>query len=591
MSKSSYLENESSSKSINATLHEKSQFARRYRLNRSYMASLKSENLLQNHFIEAGLRTWSHKPPDDIHWGWESPECQLRGHFPGHWLAAAARIYHQTGDMELKGKADYIVSRLAECQLENGGEWLGSIPTTYMDWISRGKKVWAPQYTLHKTWMGLVDMARYAENDQALKLADRWADWYCRWTDSFSREQLDDILDFETGGMLEVWADLLDLTGDKKYLSLIERFDRPRLFEPLLAGKDVLTNRHANTTIPEIHGAARVYEVTGNERYRNIVEHYWQQAVTERGFFATGGQTSNEIWTGKHQQSTRLSPYNQEHCVVYNMIRLADFLLRWSGDVKYADYIERNIYNGLFAQQHLKTGMVAYYLPLHGGAKIKWGTPTHDFWCCHGTLVQASQLYAELAFYETKQGLMVSQAIPASCQWQYKGSELSVSQMVKVDRRSVTNPDDDLVILDIKADKAVECDIQVRIPWWTTQATVKINGQAYEHASGPSSWLTICKQWQNDTIEITFRRKLTLCATDDRPDLAAYMYGPLVLAALTDKEIRLAGGAVPDQVLRRFDDDYFDDVNYFTVGQAENCQVVPLYTVLDHQYAVYFQIE
>ncbi len=295
MSKSSYLENKSSCKSIKATLHEKSQFARRYRLNRSYMASLKSENLLQNHFIEAGLRTWSHKPPDDIHWGWESPECQLRGHFPGHWLAAAARIYHQTGDMELKGKADYIVSRLAECQLENGGEWLGSIPTTYMDWISRGKKVWAPQYTLHKTWMGLVDMARYAENDQALKLADRWADWYCRWTDGFSREQLDDILDFETGGMLEVWADLLDLTGDKKYLSLIERFDRPRLFEPLLAGKDVLTNRHANTTIPEIHGAARVYEVTGNERYRNIVEHYWQQAVTERGSIDFGRQSWREL--------------------------------------------------------------------------------------------------------------------------------------------------------------------------------------------------------------------------------------------------------------------------------------------------------
>ena len=43
----------------------------------------------------------------------------------------------------------------------------------------------------------------------------------------------------------------------------MERYDRPRLFERLLAGEDALTNMHANTTIPEAHGAARAWEVTG----------------------------------------------------------------------------------------------------------------------------------------------------------------------------------------------------------------------------------------------------------------------------------------------------------------------------------------
>ena len=27
----------------------------------------------------------------NIHWGWEAPVCQLRGHFLGHWISAADR--------------------------------------------------------------------------------------------------------------------------------------------------------------------------------------------------------------------------------------------------------------------------------------------------------------------------------------------------------------------------------------------------------------------------------------------------------------------------------------------------------------------
>jgi len=76
---------------------------------------------------------------------------------------------------------------------------------------------------------------------------------------------------------------------------------------PLLAGEDVLTNMHANTTIPEVLGAARAWEVTGDDRWRAIVEAYWHSAVTARGYFATGGQTCGEIWTPPHEQAARLA--------------------------------------------------------------------------------------------------------------------------------------------------------------------------------------------------------------------------------------------------------------------------------------------
>jgi len=400
--------------------------SQRAALNRRYMLSLKSEDLLQNHLMEAGL--WMPRDlPLEAHGGWESPTCQLRGHFLGHWLSAAAHAWANTADAELKGKADFIVSELARCQAENGNGWVGSFPEKYLDWAARGKKVWAPHYTIHKTLMGLVEMATLGGNPQALRVLELAARWFTRWTAQFSRDQMDDLLDVETGGMLEVWANLYALTGEAEHLELMRRYDRPRLFEPLLAGADPLTNKHANTTIPEIHGAARAWEVTGQERYRRIVDAYWKQAVTLRGMYATGGQTDDEVWSPPKQLAARLGHQTQEHCVVYNMMRLAEYLYRWTGEAHYADYWERNLVNGILAQQHPVTGMVAYYLPMRSGSVKQWGTPKRDFWCCHGTLVQAHTIHPEHMFYTNDNGLAVAQWLPSSADWQTSGVPVTVT--------------------------------------------------------------------------------------------------------------------------------------------------------------------
>ena len=100
----------------------------------------------------------------------------------------------------------------------------------------------------HLRTPGLISNRPCYEGIKALEVADRFADWFHRWTEQLSREQMDDLLDVETGGMLEAWADLYGATGEPKYLDLMERYTRSRLFEPLLDGQDPLTNQHANTT-------------------------------------------------------------------------------------------------------------------------------------------------------------------------------------------------------------------------------------------------------------------------------------------------------------------------------------------------------
>ncbi len=588
------------------------EFQKRYDLNRRYVMSLKNENLLQNFYHEAGLWNPRYRNTayggidlgDDIHWGWETPTCQLRGHFLGHWLSAAAYIYASTGDGEAKAKADTIVAELARCQERNGGEWAGSIPEKYFYWIAEGKRVWAPHYTVHKAFMGLIDMYNLTGNSQALEVAEKFAHWFHRWTQKFSREQMDDILNVETGGMLEAWADLYSITKKQMFLDLIEKYSRPRLFNPLLQGDDPLTNRHANTTIPEAHGAARAYEVTKDDRWRKIVEAYWKSAVTDRGYYCTGGQTSGEIWSPPQELSSRLGPITQEHCTVYNMIRLADYLFRWTGDVSYADYIERNIYNGILAQQNPETGMVAYFLPLQAGSKKIWGSPTKDFWCCHGTLVQANTRHNRYVYYQYEDGLLVAQYIPTEITWKQDGVSVRVSQQFDRElgkNRRIRQKDDpnhrpDHWVIDFTVECAEPADFTLcfRLPWWLSGVpAITVNGELVSVQSGPSSYFKILRTWKDDRIRLVFPKSLTVCPLPDKPDTVAFMDGPIVLAGLCEEELILYGDIRNPSSILIPDDERGGGTwlhGYRTINQERGIKFIPLHEVVDQKYTVYFPV-
>ncbi|MGH2346496.1 MAG: beta-L-arabinofuranosidase domain-containing protein [Chloroflexota bacterium] len=567
---------------------------RRADLNRAYMLSLKTENLLQNHYMEAGL--WGPRlQPEGCHWGWESPTCQLRGHFLGHWLSAAAKRFAATGDVEIKGKADHIVAELARCQAENGGEWVGSIPETYLDWVARGKRVWAPHYTLHKTLMGLWEMYSLTGNEQALTVIKNWARWFHRWTGQFSRAQLDDILDVETGGMLEIWANLYGVTGSPEHRDLIERYDRPRLFDRLLAGEDPLTNKHANTTIPEVQGAAHAWEATGEERWRKIVDAYWRSAVEDRGYYCTGGQTNGEIWSAPQELSARLGEKTQEHCTVYNMMRLADWLLRKTGDIAYADYWERNLYNGILAQQHPDTGMIAYFLPLQAGSAKKWGTPTDDFWCCHGTLLEAHTVNERSLYFEDDAGLIVSQYVPSTLQWERGGVAIRVTQMADSQLGSPRRPNSTAFNLAIACDRPSEFTLKIRLPWWLAGAAeIRVDGERLHGPFLPSSLYEIRRTWGENQVAVSLPKKLAGVPLPDQPNMVAFMDGPVVLAGLSDEERPLYGDRDdPEALLIPHNEREWGEwePGYRTQHQPRNLRFLPLHDIRDERFAVYFPVE
>lgn len=575
-------------------------FKEREDVDRAYLMELKTESLLQNFYLEAAVRI--DRDLEDMHLGWESPACQLRGHFLGHWLSAAAVLSVQNNDRELKAKLDIVIEELEKCQKLNGGEWIGSIPEKYFEKLAADEYIWSPQYTMHKTLLGLYHCALYAGSEKAAGIMSRAADWYMRWTAEMQTRNPHAVYSGEEGGMLEVWAGMYRLTGEEKYLTLAERYSHPSIFERLEKGEDALSDCHANASIPWAHGAAAMYEVTGDEKWLMIVKAFWKCAAEDREAFCTGGQNSGEFWIAPGRLGAFIGERTQEFCTVYNMVRLADYLFRFTGDKKYADYIEKNLYNGFLAQQNKFTGMPTYFLPLSSGSKKKWGSKTRDFWCCHGTTVQAHTIYPSLCWYGDGERVIVNQYINS----RYDRSE-NVTIIQNVDMKyygsgAFFDENDNsrmsrwYIKINVAAKSPEEFTLSLRIPDWTDGSPViSVNGEAADWVS-QNGYCNIRRVWGNDTVSIYFPAALSVSELPDMPGVAAFLEGPVVLAGLcsSDCGIRSASGDPTTALVNVTEHTYstfpWQQSTYRTVGQPENFDLIPLYDVTDEEYTVYFTV-
>mgnify|MGYP000106288554 FL=1 len=581
-------------------------FRERMDVNRQYLLELDTNCLLQNFYLEAGiilpgLQVVDNPETANLHWGWEAPTCQLRGHFLGHWISAAAKLIAADGEPELRVKLDNIVSELARCQELNGGEWVGSIPEKYFTRLIKNQYIWSPQYVMHKTIVGLSDAYIYAGNTQALDILSHLSDWYITWTEKAAETNPHAVYAGEEAGMLEVWAQLYQLTKDEKYLTLAKRYADAGLFRKLKEGKDSLTNCHANASIPFTHGAAKMYEITGDSDWLEVIKLFWKAAVTDRGMFSTTGMNAGEFWVPPHMQGHFLGSSDQEFCTVYNMVRTASYLLKYTGEAQYADYIERALYNGFLAQQNAQTGMPAYFLPLGAGSRKKWGTKTRDFWCCHGTMVQAQTLYPELVWFTDGDKITAAQYIPSEFTAEMNGANVTVSQTTGMkyynDQAFFDEKDDGqmsrwLLKFSVKCDKPVRFTLSLRVPEWAKGVELEVNGK---NTAAPvkDGWLDITADWQNDSVQVFFPSELRAETLPDMPELMSVVDGPIVLAGITGSDCGITGAdKLNEQFMPQREHTYgtfpWRQNSWRTRNQPQSVMFRPLYEVTDEEYTVYF---
>jgi len=493
-----------------------------------WLLSLSANQLVHTFRVNAGIQTSSKGALG----GWERLDIELRGHTTGHVMSGLALMYASTGDPVFKAKGDSIVSALAEVQqVLNQEGYLSAYPQHFIDRSIAGQGVWAPWYTLHKIYAGLMDMYLYTDNEEALEVVTKMGMWAYKKLSPLTDEQLTTMLKNEFGGIGEALYNLYSITGIPEIKTVAQKFYHKELLDPLANQQDNLARHHANTFIPKIVGEARCYELTEGAKEKTISDFFWH-TVTCHHTFATGGNSDREHFFEADQISEHLTGYTQESCNTYNMLKLTKHMFSWNPDPVYADYYENALYNHILGQQDPATGMISYFLPLKPGAHKVYSTPRQSFWCCVGTGFENHAKYGEAIYYHDNRKLYVNLFIPSVLNWDAKG--------VKV-RMETNFPDEDNITLAIDTDTPTEMPVMLRYPSWATDAKIKINGKNFNVRQKPGSYIVIDRKWQKgDKIEAAFSMHLRVIEANDNPDKVAFAYGPLVLAAPVGTEGMIA---------------------------------------------------
>ncbi|HYB65626.1 MAG TPA: beta-L-arabinofuranosidase domain-containing protein [Steroidobacteraceae bacterium] len=571
-------------------------------VNRRYLMGLDPDRLLHMFRVTAGLP--SHAEPLG---GWEAPDNELRGHFTGHYLSACALLAAQTGDRGARERGVRLAAELARCQDAIGTGYLSAFPVDLFDRLRVGQPAWAPFYTLHKIMAGLLDTATLSADRGSLATLTRMAAWVERWVQPLDEREMARVLEREYGGMNEVLYNLSAYTGEARWRAVAQRFDKQRVFAPLALGSDELQGLHVNTTIPQIIGAARGYEVGGDAQLHDAAAFFWH-TVAERRCYCTGGTSNGESWnTPPGMLAHELSGYTEESCVTYNMQKLTRHLFAWTGDPRLGDYYERALYNGILGVQHPSDGGKLYYLPLEGGYWKLFGTPLHDFWCCSGSMAESFAKLGDSIYFHDDSAVYVNLFVPSELNWAERGVR------VTLDTRF---PEEETLRIGVHPAEPERLALKVRVPYWTAGVEAQLNGRPLMLSASPGSYLSVERTWRaNDTLTLRLPMRLHVAPMPDDPSVRAVMYGPLVLAArlgrqgLTPENLRApptrprkipeytaepipvapltVGSQDPDSWLTPVDG---RPLEFRTRGQKEDLTLIPLNRVFDERYAVYFKV-
>jgi hypothetical protein len=570
---------------------------------KAYLLSLDPDRLLVTFLRNYGMET---KPRP--YGGWEEPNCEVRGHCLGHYLSACSLMYASTGDEELRARTARIVAELAVCQDRASGRgfhagYLAAFPESFLDRVETGKPVWVPWYTLHKIYAGLLDTYQICGNQQALDILVKAVEWVRLRVDHLTEQQMQAALETEHGGMAEVLANLYAATANPEHLRLARAFEHHRILDPLARREDRLDGLHANTQIPKLIGVAREYEVTGEGRYRDIAEFFWQRVALRRSY-VIGGHSDREHFFPVTEFAKHLGPETAETCNTYNMLKLTRHLFGWEPRGETMDFYERALYNHILASQDPERGMFVYLMSLKPGHFKTYSEPEDSFWCCVGTGMENHAKYGDTIYFHSDDALYVNLFIPSELTWKEHG--LVVRQETKF-------PESDRTRLTLKCRQPIAGTVKIRYPLWATRPMeITVNGKRQELDALPGDYVSVARQWQDgDTVDIRLPAGLRCETLPGEDDVVALLYGPIVLAGELGKtnlpkdyargQTDLVG--VPSPEVPVFVCGKKDLIEHTTwvpdrplafrthdIGHPDDVTLAPFYQVHHQRYSVYWRL-
>ncbi len=528
------------------------------------------------------------------------------GEHPGKWLESAVLCAAALDDDDLRQRASECVDRMVASQ-ESGG-YLGITDPAVRspEQPLRGMDAYEQYFTFH----GLLTAHEVLARADALDAARRLADYYLNhigpgkaefWPSPIRppRNRFTIICKqftwvppntpvapelhwqsqiaghtahygWEGTLVIDPILRLAGITGDARYVDfakwVISRIDEwsgwdafsrlDNVADGAMGVHELQPYVHAHTFHMNFLGFLRLYRITGDAGLLRKVKGAWDD-IASRQLYITGGVSAGEHYKPGHERPLHAEVV--ETCANMSWMLLTQELLQLTGDAKYADVIERLLFNHVFASQTIDGESYRYHTPPNGTKPHKY---FHGPDCCTSSGHRLVSMLPQFVYATGGDGVVLNQYVTSTARVSVAGVEVAIAQTTNF-------PQEEEIHIRISPASPTVFALRLRIPAWCSEAALSVNGERISSASG-GSYLSLRRKWTGtESIVLRLPMRERWIEHDHLPEgesRAAIERGPVVFAVDTtwwdlaaaeptsvDEELRVPSAKWPPITLEPID--------------------------------------
>ena len=259
---------------------------------------------------------------------------------------------------------------------------------------------------------------------------------------------------------------------------------------------------------------ATVFEMNGDRKYLQASLDEWNR---ESSFITVDGMPTSD------EGITKINPRSiGEHCAGIEWADSNYILLRATGDVKYADAAEREVFNAYPAAKSPDTKTLGYMHSANELVAAEWSRPSDFNWehwitrtyytsatfplCCSVNSSRGIPYFIDTMVLRTSDGgLAAAYYGPAKIKTDVPGAG-NVKLVM-----DTQYPFEDVVRITVNPDKSASFPLQLRIPGWCSSATLELNGKPLDAKPLPGKFATVRREWhKGDVVTLSMQLPIKL---------------------------------------------------------------------------------
>lgn len=289
-------------------------------------------------------------------------------------------------------------------------------------------------------------------------------------------------------------------------------------------------------------GISALAAINGREEYRQAAIRL-SDNMTEKKMYLTGGIGATPAGEAFGKDYFLPNDGYLETCGAVGAGFFARNLNLLTGEARYVDVLERELYNGALTGVSLAGNCYTYVNPLettHGNSRWSWnGCP-----CCPPMFLKLMGALPGYIYAQDQAGIYVNLFVGSKASIQVAGQKVLIKQVTDY-------PWQGEVKLIVTPAKAAEFDLHIRIPGWcqgpssstdlyqtadrppSAGARFEVNGKVVEKPQVVRGYATLHRRWKTgDVVQISFPMPVLRLKANSRveadQDRIALMRGPLV---------------------------------------------------------------